>query len=99
MRSRSVSPGLIPVISCMCRGPGRTTDVAGGAHADMDLVASLGNEAEGLVEGGDVLDPGHRDLELRCDLLQGLLGEPVVLSLDLQEDLDEIAGITVVLLN
>jgi hypothetical protein len=73
--------------------------MAGSAHADMDLMASFWNDTEGLVEGGDMHDPGHRDFELLCDPLQGLLREPVLLFLDLQHDLDEIAGITVVLLN
>ena len=41
--------------------------------ADVDLVAPLRHQAEGLVEGGDVADAGQRHLEPLAHPLQRLL--------------------------
>ena len=52
--------------------PAGAFDVTGGAHADVDNVASSGRQAEGLEEGGDAVNTTQRNIEA----LAGLLEEP-----------------------
>ena len=65
------------------------TDVTGGTHTDVHLVAPLGNQAEGLVKRGDVLDAAHGHLQSLADPGKRLLGKPMMLTLDIQQDLNE----------
>ena len=70
----------------------RTTDMTGGTHADMHLMAALGNKTEGLIEGGDVLYPGYRNLKPLADPFQCFLGKPIALALNFQQHLNERTG-------
>ena len=62
-------------------------------------MTSLGHQAEGLVEGGDVPDAGHGHAQPLADSLQRLLREPAILRLDLQQHLDQRAGLGPVLVD
>jgi len=46
-----------------------------------------------------VLDAGHGHLQPVADPLQGFLGQPVILGLDVEEDLDEGALLAAVLVD
>ena len=85
--SASVSPGWIGP-SFNCRGCAAPADVAA-VPMQTWLSGAFGGQAERLVEGGDVPDPAHRDPQPLGDPLQRLLREPVVLSLYLEQHLDE----------
>jgi len=77
-------------------GPAHMT---GRTHADVNLMTSLGNQAERFIKGRDMLDPAQRHLELFTDPRKDFLGKPVVHALDLQQDLNESAGLALMLVN
>src|SRR5680860_243409 len=66
-------------------------DVTGRAHAHVDLVAPLGDQAESLIEGGDMHDAGHRHSQPFAHSFQRLTRKPMVFCLHIQEYLDQCA--------